>query len=283
MISRRDEILASVKDVPAIPACVVEVLALAQNPATGIAEITDVMESDPGLTAEALRLANSAYFAGPRQVSSMRDAGVMFGVNRIVQLVLAAALFPITQVPIKGYDLPPSMLLRHLVAVGIGAEQLAEVIGVEAPQQTFTAGVLHDIGKIVLGSFLEVDGNAIARLANIEAIPFEMAERQVLGTDHAEAGAALLEYWQFPTVLVQTVRWHHHPERVVGNQRLVDLVHVADLLSVSCGVGIGIDGLNYAPGPDVVERLGLNNALIEKAAARMFSGLANTRLPLEAA
>lgn len=272
-MSRRDEILAAIPEIPGLPAAAARVLALLQNPESGIAEVMREVESDPGLTADVLRLANSAYFAGPRSIGSLREAGVLMGLNRLGQLILASAIFPMAKRPIRGYDLPSGTLLRHVVGTAIGAEELAGLLKLRAPSHTFTAALLADIGKIVLGTFIAVDPEPIRRMAMREAVSFEVAERRVLGIDHAEAGAALLAAWNLPASVVSVVRHHHSPDDFEGDRIVVDLVHVADHLAIECGLGAGIDGLNYRPAAGAIARLGLSRRLAERASARIVAEL----------
>ncbi len=272
-MSIRDQVLERIPEIPALPVAAAQVLSLAQNPESGIGEIMAAVEHDPGLTSDVLRLANTAYFAGPRQIATLREAGVLFGTQRVVELVLASAVFPITKHPLEGYDLPAGQLIKHSMAVAIASEGLAVLLKRPAPSHTFTAALLADIGKIVLGTFLNVDAAPIAELAQDEQISFEVAERRILGIDHAEVGAVLLKTWNLPDNVVDVVRWHHDPNQLEGDRYVVDLVHTATHLSVGCGLGIGVDGLNYRPEPEASARLGLDHQILERATCAMVAEL----------
>jgi putative nucleotidyltransferase with HDIG domain len=276
-MSRREEIFKAVEKAPALPVPAARVLQLLQDPDSSMGEIMEVIEYDAALTAEVLRLANSAWFAGPRQIGSLRQAGVLLGTKQIQQLVMASALFPIARHPIKGYDLPAGRLMEHLLAVAMGAEELAKLRDREPPDYTFTAGLLHGVGKIVMGSFVAVDAGQIMRLAREAELTFDAAERQILGTDHAEAGAALLARWQLPDTIIDAVRWHLEPDKAGAGRELADLVHAAVMISIECGIGIGIDGLQYRPCQNTVARLRLKPATTEQATCRMLAGLASLR------
>jgi len=271
-MNQREEILAILPTIEALPTASTEALRLAQSPDTGIAEIMEVIQHDPTLTSELLRMANSAYFAGPRQVSSLREAGVLFGTQQLIQMVLTAAVFPRASQSVQGYDLPPGALLDHMVAVAIGAEELGKSLHLKVPSHTFTAALLHDIGKIVLGTFLSIDSTPIMKRAFEDNVSFEDAEREILGIDHAEVGAKLLALWELPEEIIQVVQWHHHPEQCEESMA-VHLVHIADLLSIECGFGIGIDGLNYRPSEVSVELLKINNRIMEQTMCVMIGGL----------
>jgi putative nucleotidyltransferase with HDIG domain len=162
------------------------------------------------------------------------------------------------------------------VAVAVGAEQVAAALGIQPPDHAFTSGLLHDVGKILLGTFMEVDADPIINLTRAERISFEVAEHRVLGIDHAEAGAALLEAWELPETIVRVNRWHHSPEGFEGDPLVADLVHVADALCLQGAIGAGgADGLHYRPSREVVERIGLTTLAAETAVCGIMQGLSD--------
>lgn len=197
--------------------------------------------------------------------------------RKVAHLVLAAAIAPQARKAVKGYDLKSAGLWEHSIGVAVGSTWLGERLGIQTPEHTFTAGLLHDIGKIVLGSFLQVDVEPIRALAKREGFSFELAEQKILGIGHAETGAALLEAWNFPPNVVEAVRWHHEPEKASGDPAAVDLVHAADLVCLMCGVGMGTDGLSYIPSPTVMSRLNVRENTMEQLAYEVFKELENIR------
>lgn len=276
-MTARENILARIKEVPELPVTPMRVLRIANDPEAGIADLMRTIEYDPGLTSNVLRLANSAYFAGPRSISSLREAGVRLGAQRIAQLVLASVVSPMARLPVRGYDLPAGQLLDHLIATAVGVEELARALKIQMPPHTFTAALLHDIGKIVLGTFAAIDAAPIARLAIEEGIPFDEAEARILGIDHPETGALLLESWQLPPEIVEVVRWHHQPHRVTRDRLSADLVHVAVNLSMESGIGTGIDGLQYAVCKESAANLRLRDSIAEPVICSMLAGLDSLR------
>ena len=248
-----------------------------QDPDVEVADLVDSLEYDPGLTANLLRWANSAYFGGRHEILSVRDAVVRLGMRRMNQLIMTSIAAPVVGQPIRGYDLPPGRLLEHSIAVAIGTGELAKVLDIALPDTAFTAGLLHDIGKVVLGMFVEVASEPILSLAAEEEISFDESERRVLGIDHAEVGALLLERWNLPASIVSAVRWHHEPHCLEEDTVTVDLVHVTEALALACGLGNGVDGLLYSPDPVAVDRLSLSTAAAERTVARMLTGLAEIR------
>lgn len=276
-MNRREEVLSKVDTIPSLPAAAVEVARLIQDPEVDFAKVASAIEYDPGLTSNVLRLANSAYYGGARSVGSVKEAVVRLGARQIFQMVVASSVHPIVVRPVRGYDLSPGELWEHSVSVALGTEELASFCSVKPPAYAFTAALVHDVGKIVLGTFVEVDAGPIMELAYQEGLSFEVAEQQVLGIDHAEAGAALLESWSLPQSVVDVVRWHHQPEGFQGETLLCDLVHAADQMSMVTGIGAGADGLNYRPSSEVIERLGLTTSAAESIMCRIVTSLNEVR------
>jgi putative nucleotidyltransferase with HDIG domain len=278
-MSRRDSILAKVGTIETLPAAAAQAVQMLQDPDVAVADVTKIIEHDPGLASNILRLANSAYFGFPRSVNSVRDAIVRLGLKQVTRTIMASAVAPMTRRPVKGYDLSAGGLWEHSLSVAVGVDQLAEVLGIKAPEYAFTAALLHDVGKIALGTFIEVDAGPIMKLAFEEHLPFEVAEQRVLGIDHAEVGAVLLESWHLPVSIVEACRWHHEPERVSDPElkEAVDLIHTADSLSLMCGIGMGSDGLNYRPSKEVKTRLGLTTATTENVMCRILDVLEELR------
>ena len=223
-MNHRDEILGKVSTVRSLPAAALEAVELLQDPEVPVMRVAKIIEFDPGLTANILRLVNSAYFGFHREVNSVRDAIVRLGTKQVTRTIMASAAGSVIRSAVKGYDLPAGQLWEHSVAVAIASDQLASVLDLEAPDYTFTAALLHDVGKIVLGTFVQVDVSPIMKLAFEEHVPFEVAEQQVLGIDHAEVGAVLLDNWNLSAQIVEVCRWHHEPERIAEatpNRRVI--------------------------------------------------------------
>ncbi len=238
----RREILARISSVAAIPTASAELIRLLQDPEESNAKLVQAIEFDPSLTSNILRLANSAYFGFPRSVSTVREALFLLGRNEIFQLVVASIVGKMARHAVRGYGLTPAELWDHLMGVAIATEGLGKLLGRRVPPYAFTAGLLHDIGKVVLGSIVEVDAAPVRELVEREGIPWIAAERRLLGIDHAEVGARLLESWNLPPYLTLAVRWHHEPERGGEGGEVARLILLADALCVTAGIGAGVDG-----------------------------------------
>jgi len=256
-----------IKTFPGIPGAALRLLALTDEADVTVQQIEGILRQDAGLTANLLRLANSAYFGIPSKVGSVRQAVVLLGLKRLVQMVIAACTSAIMDQSVPGYDLPAGELWRHSLAVSVAAEGLARELKVNATEEIFTAALLHDVGKLILGQFVRDDYGKI-ETALAQGLAFEAAESIVLGTDHAAVGAEVLSKWSLPAGIVHAVRWHHAPEKAERVDTMLDVVHVANVLCLMIGIGVGREGLQHEPSSVVTQRLGLGTAHLEKVASR---------------
>ena len=264
---RLDQITPMIKTFPGIPGAALRLLALTDEADVTVQQIEGILRQDAGLTANLLRLANSAYFGIPSKVGSVRQAVVLLGLKRLVQMVIAACTSAIMDQSVPGYDLPAGELWRHSLAVSVAAEGLARELKVNAAEEIFTAALLHDVGKLILGQFVRDDYGKI-ETALAQGLAFEAAESIVLGTDHAAVGAEVLSKWSLPAGIVRAVRWHHAPEKAERVDTMLDVVHVANVLCLMIGIGVGREGLQHEPSSVVTQRLGLGTAHLEKVASR---------------
>ena len=265
--SRKREIISKMKSFPSMSGIAAKVLKLLDDPDSSAGQVEQLLKQDPSLTANLLKLTNSAYFGIPSKVGSVRHAIAMLGWKRLSKLVMAACVSAITDRKIPGYDLPPGVLWQHSVAVSVTAEGLMRELKVAESDEIFTAALLHDLGKLILGGFVEKELDEIQEVA-ARGIPFQMAEQEVLGTDHAEIGALMLESWSFPPKLVSAVRWHHDPDSAPETSSMTDIVHVANVLCLMIGIGIGVEGLHYEPSVSATKRLGIKPTQLELIASQ---------------
>ena len=270
-MSERETILARIQTVPSLPSVVIKLRQYLNEPDVNFDALARMIEYDPGLTANVLQLSNSAYFGWSRSIRTVKEAIVRLGTNRIFQMVLCMSVAPLVRKPIKGYDMDSEGLWRHSIATAICAELVDAELELDCRGEAFTAGLLHDMGKIVLGTFVEVDDEPIKEVMRMDSLAFNEAEQMVLGIDHAEVAAELLRTWNLPDDVSDAVRWHHQPSRAEENRReLADLVHVADILCMDFGFGGGADGLRYRLDKSASERLGLGVGIAEKVGAQIM-------------
>ncbi len=271
--ARLESLVRRVKDLPALPEAVTRVMHLTNDPKAGASDIARALASDQALTARALKLANSAFYGGSRRIGTVSEAVVTLGMRTTRNLVMATGCQEMLERAVSGYALPRGALWRHSLACATAAQALAVRAGFRQAEEAFVAGLLHDIGKVVLNTYLKEQFVRVLLRASAGDVTFNEAEREILGFDHAEAGACLLERWKLPASLVSAVRFHHAPGGAGDSSLLPRLVHVADAVSLTLGAGLGWDGLAYALDPDALHRLGLTDEDFEQVAGQTCDAL----------
>ena len=245
-------------ELPALSQAALSAIRATESSDSTAASIAAIIGMDQALSARILKLANSSFYGLARRVSETREAIVILGMPTVRSLCILAATMPLLSKSLKGYETDAHALTRHALGVAIGAQTIAKRSKCVSPDEAFTAGLLHNIGKLVLSVWIEDKLNGMVLLATQTGTTFDEIERKVMGYDHCEVGAHLAENWNLPPSVVQSIRFHHSPWLVAGPDRLVDVVHLADFFAMSFGCGLGGDGLQYAFDDECVLRLGLD-------------------------
>lgn len=269
----RDAILDKLSRVVAIPSCAHKAAALLDDPDADFEELARLIKFDPGLTANLLKVVNASFFSSQRPILTATDAISKLGDTQMLQFVISTGVAPTFVQKVEGYDLSPHEHLQHSVTVAMLSQELGNVLGVDYPEYTFTAGLLAGIGKIVLGHYVAVNVQPMLDLAIKEGLSFDQAEDEVLGINHAEVAGILLESWKLPKPLVDVVRYHLRPDEFQGRDIALDLVHFGNVMAKMAGVGLGVDGLNYIPSQQVAERLGLGPEHLDLTSANVVSNM----------
>ncbi len=267
-----DQILEKVSIFPNMPQAGVKLRALLVKEDVSTGEIEEILRRDPGLATNVLRLANSAYFGIPSKVSTLKHAVMLLGVQRFSKIAVSACASKAMDAAVEGYGLSPGELWLHSIAVSTTAEALTKNRKLPETSDFFTPALLHDIGKLVLGEFVKKELPKIEALV-ANGVPFEIAEKDVLGTDHAEIGALILSKWSFPSDLVNAVRWHHYPEAAEISTLQPEIVYIANLMCQSNVDSESAEGQQIMPYPSVLNQLNIKseqyNAFAEKARSWM--------------
>jgi putative nucleotidyltransferase with HDIG domain len=259
------EIINKVKNLPPISQAALKLVNLLEQASISNDEIVQVIKCDNVLTAKLLRACNSPYFGLDDPVSSVDQAVLMLGHQQILHIVLTLAFGSAMVVPLPGYAVEANELWRHSLITATASEIVAAEayeLNVEAPV-AFTVGLLHDIGKLVMGHAItpEIQGQ-IRQLIEQQACSRTEAERKILGTDHGEIGACLLKSWNLPEEILEAVANHHQPVCEPRPQLSV-ITHVANCLAHLAGSAPGWDGFAIRVDPKAVAALNLDEARLE--------------------
>jgi putative nucleotidyltransferase with HDIG domain len=261
-------------DLPAQTRIAVQVTRLVNQRNTSAGQVAKAISTDQVLTARVLKMANSAFYGAPRRVSTLTDAIVLLGMRSIRDMAMAVSCQDLMEREVKGYMIRRGDLWRHSHCCGFAAQLLAKRARYQVSEEAFVGGLLHDIGKVVISHSLADEFVDITRRSLEEGIPYTQAEREVLGFDHAEIGARMTERWNLPPQLVATIRYHHKPSEQPDDSPLTRIVHLADVLCMMLGIGLGGDGLRYELEEGTIEKLGLDDEAIESILSQV-SEIAN--------
>lgn len=264
-----DRIVAGIRALPRLPMTTLRLMEVLSDPDSSVRDVVEVIRFDPAVTTELLKLCNSASAGLSRKIESVTDAARLLGTNRVFQLVMAAHTRTMLGGSQEGYGMPAGALWKHSVGVALAAERLAAACSRDRANEVFTAGLLHDIGKILLNSAVAEDYARIVAQVQRDRVSFCEAERTILGFTHAEIGARVGERWALPDSIVRAIRYHHEPEFVEPHDPIVDLVHIADAVCLQIGVGGGDDAMYYRIDNGALERLGVRLPTLETVGAEV--------------
>ncbi len=234
----------------------------------GVDEICKVIEYDPALTANAIKLANSAYFASPAAVHTVREAVNKIGAGRILQDAVGREVGPRFLKAMPAYEMEELELWHHSVAAATAASLLTRYATVAIPPMAFTAALLHDMGKLVISRHLDDETRKEIQRYLHEGLTYVQAERRALGFDHAQIGGLIARRWRFPDELANCIAWHHHPHRDNIASPALDAVHVANAVAKTIGQGLGVEGMNMSVDTESVRALGLTVESLETLCAQ---------------
>ncbi len=264
------ELIEQANELLPLPASTVRLAELAGNPECELADVAELVAFDPVLTMKLLRAANSAASGSATPVGNVRDAVMRMGTAQVLAFAVAAGARPFLQVRVPGYGLGEGALWRHSIAAAVAVETL-QASGVAVPADAFTAALLHDVGKLVMGRFLSPEILGFIQRAQVSEHLSQMeAESLLLGIHHGELGGLIAQHWKLPPTVVHGIIWHHCPEQ--GAAAICDLTYLANQLAWQ--IEAGLDGKKhpFCVYPGVATRLGVSQDKLDafgpKAVAR---------------
>lgn len=242
-----------------IPHVVHKIMAITEDPDSGMSDLSEVIFYDTMVTANLLKAANSAYYGSAKKFDSIHQAIVFLGMDEVVDLVLLNSSAENLNRSQKGYGLAAGELWRYSIASALLARKLAKAKALDNVHLVFTAALLKDIGKVVLEQYVKDGFEKIKALVSTSRYSFREAEKAVLGIDHAELGALVAREWQFSHEMVDIIGNHHQPQQALLAKTETAVVHTSDVLCMMMGVNGGVDGLSYRFDRDTIESLGMTD------------------------
>ncbi|PKN18425.1 MAG: histidine kinase [Deltaproteobacteria bacterium HGW-Deltaproteobacteria-6] len=252
----------NINALPTMPAVLKRLSSVIEKPRITIVEISAFISNDPALTTKVLKMVNSAIYGFPGRIASVSHATMLLGLNVIKGLLLGVSVFELMQKTMSG-------LYEHSLATAIASRVIAQKKNLKEPEEVSVAGLLHDIGKVILTLEFAQEYEKAMKEAEEKKIAIFDAEKIQFNATHADVGGWLAEKWRFPTNLIEVIQFHHRPTLAKTAPMETAIVHMADLLVRARGFGFA--GENFVPevNPVAYELLNLSNEDIKDVLREM--------------
>lgn len=256
---------------------VIKVSEMLEDFNVNINEISKVIDTDQELTATILRHCNSAQYGFARKITTIRDAISIIGFKVLKTIIFTIVSKSSFSGKIEGYGLADGELWKNSITCAFYARHIAKLIDYEDPDQAYTAGLVRDIGKLILHEHVKENFYNIMELVNKHKASFIEAEESIIGHNHCQVGAYMANKWNFPQGLQDAIKYHHCPEEAqkdgCEDLDLIRIIHLSDYLAVTMGQGIGVDGMIYNIDPNSLKNLGFasNAGTLEKLISEMVN------------
>ena len=264
------ELVSGVVRLVSLPEVCIRVNEMMDDPGVNATEIGKVISQDTSLTARLLKIVNSAFYGFQARIETVSRAVTVIGLRELRGLVLAASA-------VESFSKLPNDVLnlvnfwRHSVYCGVVSQLLAQKCNVLHSERLFVAGLLHDIGKLVItNKLIDESREVIKRVEKKKKFDFDI-EQAVLGFDHAEVGGVLLKEWNMPESLCNSVMYHHRPKAVTELTIEICIVHIANILANRAEHGINTEFKIQEIEPMALEMTGLSEEDFEQIMTRASS------------
>jgi HD-like signal output (HDOD) protein len=236
------EKIGAIRTLPTLPQVATRLIGLVHDPNSSASNVSRLIGQDASLSARVLRLANSAFYGMPRSITNLNNAVVILGLKTITTVVVSIAVFDMFPQDKFSKAFDRIAFWKHCLACGQIARGLASRMRSQVtfgPEEAFCAGLLHDIGKVIMEQYLHDDFHAALEFSHSKSVPAHEAEASVLGYDHCDVSHWLTEKWDLPSELHLPMLFHHRPLESDDYRDIIGLVHWADRLSYDAGFSFG--------------------------------------------
>lgn len=262
--------MSNVTEMSSLPEITTRIVEVVEDPKATAHDMHDIVRTDPALAAKILRVVNSAFYGLPSQVASLDRAILLLGLSAVKNLALAASLSRLFAADALSEQFAARDLWRHSVAVGVCSRLLTSVGKCLQADEGFVAGLVHDMGLVVVQQLFPAKLRAVAERCYDEPQDFCAVEQSVIGADHQAFGLALATKWRFPPLLCQAMAFHHDPgEADPALQKVATLVHVADTVCSRERFGFWLTAQTQEVLPALLPAIGLTPADLDAVLAEL--------------
>jgi len=257
--------LETISTIPTLSVIIDKIARLLENPRTSAEEIGKAITTDQSLASKVLKLVNSAFYGFPGKISTITHAVVILGFSTVKNIVLTASIFEaFTKQGAAKSDFDMEKFWLHSIGCGAASQAIAKCIGFKEKEECFIAGLIHDIGKIILCYYFPEEFKAVLNNAHEKKILFLESEKQTLGITHEEIGSIITLRWNLPDNLQEVVHFHHNPLPTQENYSITGIVHTADILVRAMGIGNAGDNRMPLISQSVWKNLGFEQFALEQ-------------------
>jgi len=272
-----DSAIGRIGEIATLPEVTVKIIQIVEDPKATAKELHTIIKHDPALSAKILKVVNSAFYGLPGQISSIDRAIVLLGLSAIKNISIAMSMTRMFRAgkPVEGID--GMEVYRHSLAVATACRILTKLQGRPSLEESFLAGLLHDLGLLVERQAFPQQTQEIMKRFNAAPKSFVQIEKEVLGADHQMFGQGLAAKWRFPRVLRTAIGYHHQPmELAPENRELAALVNAADILASRAGVGFTASAWGEQISDEVLQCINLQRADVEAITEQIPGEVAST-------
>ena len=258
--------LEKIKDLPPMPHTLQKVLQEMDSIASSAKRLEAIVRQDPVLAAKILKIANSPAYGLSGQVQTIAHAVVVLGFGEVRNLVIGISLTQAFDDSNGLKDFPARDMWMHCIGVATASMEIASLTEGLDPEEFFTMGLIHDIGRFLMCSFFQDDLQKIMEIQAEKKIPLHAAE-EIYGLSHAEVGAYIAAKWNLNQRMISAVRYHHHPKSAGPEEKTSAVIFLADQICHKLGIGWSSKWL-----PEKIQlpkALGINGTRVQQAARKL--------------
>ena len=234
-----ENIIGSVDKLPTLPIIYTKLTNLLQSPNATAKMISDVISDDQAIAVRVLNLVNSAFYSLPQKIGNLKHAIVILGLNQIRNLVLVTSTIKMFREIKSDSSFNMQKFWEHSIGCAVAARVLAETAYLKSPDDVFTGGLLHDIGKLVHAIYLQEDFAAVIDDVRESGLPVIEVEKRIFGCDHTYTGRELAIKWNLSEGTVDMIRHHHLSDNSAELTKEISAVHIGNTLCIALGLGSG--------------------------------------------
>lgn len=284
----KEKILRRLGDLPAMPQVVLKARQIMADPNSGVRDVVKILETDQAITTKILKVANSAYYGMSGKISSINHASALLGYNMIGELITLASSSGLLDRVLNGYGLGSGDLWKHSMSVAIGSKLIAKRKNPKLEETSFSAGLIHDAGKLVLDKYVFERKEEFDEFMEHGRETFMSAEQHIFGFNHAEFGYDVCKHWKIPDDISIAIKFHHTPSKSDGNELAFfiyaadAIVNMASTMAKMGGMGASVETMMYMIDEKAIKFLEINEVDIKTIMTDIKESVASMSVELGA-